>query len=295
MNTVIRTLVCCAALAGSAPGHALIQLAPTIAGPSGPGQGANASFVVIDGNWRGSSVLWDESNRQFGPGAPGPSLPIREFTWGTGLWGRADWDSVFAPGSTVPRLTQWDQLAPQISFADTCYNDTWGSSWGFAGALTPPPGTPVLPVGGCPEGTTPKAGNLDNWASRFSGYIRITTAGVYNFGVLYDDGFFFDLYGESGQKVSMAVDYLNPRDRRGFAENLALSVGLYRFEMGAWDRLEAGVVELSWLTPGTSDWTRVPTAHLLASVPLPGSLGLMLAGALGWGAWRRRRHPAAAR
>ncbi len=285
MKFVLGLLLSGAILAWSGPGHAVIQLAPTIVGASAPGNGANASFIVIDGGWRGSSVLWDESSRQFGAAN---GLPIGGYAWGTGLWGRADWETVFAPGSSVPRLAQWEQLAAVISYGDSCYNDTWGPTWGQTGALTPPPGTPTLPDGGCPEGAAPKVGNVDNWASRFTGFIRITRPGEYNFSSLYDDGFFFNLYGATGQMVSLGVDYLNPRDRRGFAENLALSVGLYRFELGAWDRLEAGAIDLRWMTPGSREWSLVPTEHLLAFVPLPGTAALLLGAIVGLRVSRRR-------
>lgn len=133
------------------------------------------------------------------------------------------------------------------------------------------------------------AGNLDNWIARYTGYIRITEAGVYRFSNLYNDGFFLDIYGAPGQKVSNSQDYLNQVNRRQ-GEDLLLGVGLYAFELGSWERLEAGVIDLRWLRPGQSSWELVPSTHLLASVPLPGTLAFGALGALlGLGFGRRGR------
>jgi hypothetical protein len=79
----------------------------------------------------------------------------------------------------------------------------------------------------------------------------------------------------------------------GFSSNLLLGVGLYSFELGAYDRLEAGVVELSWARNG-GGWTRVPTGHLVAHgavtlVPEPGSWALLLTGLLALAATAARR------
>jgi len=124
--------------------------------------------------------------------------------------------------------------------------------------------------------------NQDNWASSFWGYIAITTPGAYNFGVLYDDGFRFSLFGEGGNSQSIMLDGLNPRNRLGFSENLLLSSGLYGFQLNAYERLEAGAVQLAWLTPEANDWALVPQAHLFASpIPEPSVPVLMLAGLIG--------------
>jgi hypothetical protein len=92
----------------------------------------------------------------------------------------------------------------------------------------------------------------------------------------------------------MGRDFLNARNRDSFAQNLVLSEGLYQFELGAWDRLEAGFVDLRWKLPGASDFTLIPAQNLLSSagggsVSLPGTLALgAAAGLFGWAARRRR-------
>ncbi len=175
----------------------------------------------------------------------------------------------------------------QISFGDDEYNALYGLTWGEV-AVAPL----FAPVG-------PNAGQ-NNWTSRFAGYIRIAEAGTYNFSVLHDDGFFFRL-GGADSTLAIENDFLNPRERVGFDSNLQLDVGLYSFELGAYDRLEAGVVELSWSRDG-GDWTVVPTENLLMTsdvtpVPEPSSWALMFAGLLGIGtvAARRKRGSSADR
>jgi len=74
---------------------------------------------------------------------------------------------------------------------------------------------------------------------------------------------------------SIGMDYLNPRDRLGFADDFSLSEGLYYFELGAYDRLEAGVVDLRW-SRGGGEWNLVHPEHM-ASVPEPGTLALLAA------------------
>ena len=262
-----------------------ITVNPTYAGPADAGTGVNASFIAIDGNWKGSTVLWNESTRQYGndPSAAG-FAPIGSYAWGTGLWGRADWQSINAPGSTIPVLSSSSLLAPVINYANNCYNQTFAPST---------PGTQPLAgaTADCPPGAS-VANNLNNWTSRFTGFIRITTPGAYNFSVLSDDGFFFDLYGSGGAKQSIQRDFLNARNVDTFSQSLVLSEGLYQFELGAWDRLEAGAVDLRWKLPGAADFTLIPTQNLVASVSMPGTLALgAIAGVFGWAA--RRRRPAA--
>ena len=151
------------------------------------------------------------------------------------------------------------------------FSDLYADSWGEV-ALAPLFG---------PEGA---ASSQDNWASRFSGYIRIAEAGTYNFGVLHDDGFFFTLRGAGGQVARIDNDFLNPRNRMGFSDGLELQTGLYSFELGAYERLEVGVVELSW-SRDAGNWTRLPTGHLVGfgevtPVPEPGTWALLLTGLL---------------
>ena len=250
-----------------------IPLAPAMAGQFLAGTGVDAQFLKVPDGWQQSTVLWNETTSQFGSG-----VPVSTFAWGTGLWGLADWQTTqVTPGMHEP---SWSGRVAEISFGDEVYNNLYGATWGTV-ALAP-----LFTQAGAPA-------SQDNWTSRFGGYIRITEAGSYNFSVLHDDGFFFQLGGAGGQSLGLDNDYLNPRDSLGFASNLELGVGLYSFELGAYDRLEAGVVELSWSRDG-GVFTRVPSANLVAlgdvtPVPEPGTWAMLLTGLLALAATASRR------
>jgi PEP-CTERM motif len=176
--------------------------------------------------------------------------------------------------------SSWSGRVSAIAFGDDLYNNLYGATWGTVDVA------PLFAPGGA-------APTQDNWTSSFAGYIRISESGMYNFSVLHDDGFFFRLGGAAGQSLELRNDYLNPRESLGFGTNLQLDVGLYSFELGAYDRLEAGVVELSWARDGGA-WARVPTEHLVATgdvtaVPEPGSWALMFVGLLALAAQALRR------
>jgi hypothetical protein len=263
------------------PASAAYVLAPQYAGSFAAGTGADAEFNRIANEWSGSAVLWNEDTRTFGNGAP-----IGSFSWGTGLWGQVDWRAVQQaaagqPSAATGAIVQNNVgLVDQINQGNSRYNECYSATWGAAALI--PFFTPVAPVGNCGD---PEAGAADqqNWTAHYSGYIRITDAGDYNFSVLHDDGFFFRLIGADGAEASIGRDYLNPRDRVGFDQNLTLAAGLYGFELGAWNRLGAGIVDLRWANGCTSsiercDWDLVPVEHLVSAsqVPEPPTLALVL-------------------
>ncbi len=266
----IRHISASALLAAlSSPLLAAIDLAPTLSGSYAAGTGASALFVKVDDNWQGSTVLWNEDTLSYGSGSP-----IGSYGWGTGIWGIADWNALIGvPAGQAPVLSTWSGLASQINFGNTLYNDVYAGQWGSTLAM-------------------PQPELQTNWLAQFTGYIRITEADAYNFSVLYDDGFFFKLYGSEGNSVSIEQDGVNPRDREGFADDLMLEAGLYRFELGVYNRLEAGVVDLRWSRGGSGDWTLVPTEALVTTplaVPEPAAWAMLAGGLALVGAMARRR------
>jgi hypothetical protein len=296
-TTRLKDWVTCAALAigvlGAAPACAAYVLAPQYAGSFAAGVGADAEFHRISNSWQGSTVLWDESNRRFGAGQP-----IGGFSWGSGLWGQVDWAAVQqaaagqASAASGALVQGFEGILPTINHANSRYTECYTATWGPAALV--PFFAPAPPLGNC-DNAELGAAEQQNWTARYSGFIRITEPGEYNFSVLHDDGFFFRLIGAAGAELGIGRDFLNPRDRLGFDQNLRLSEGLYGFELGAWNRLGAGVVDLRWTTACSAgcDWSLVPTTNLVSGgqVPEPGTLALLVAALLPWLALAARRWP----
>ncbi|MBI5720175.1 MAG: PEP-CTERM sorting domain-containing protein [Burkholderiales bacterium] len=265
-------------LALALPATAAYVLAPQYAGSFAAGAGADAQFHRIQNDWAGSAVLWDEANRRFGGGAP-----VGTFAWGTGLWGQVDWLAVQqaaageASAASGAIVQSHEGVLPTVNHGNSRYTECYSATWGPAALV--PFFAPAAPLGNCDN---PEAGDpaQQNWTARYSGFIRITDPGEYNFSVLHDDGFFFRLIGAGGAEVDIGRDFLNPRDRVGFDQNLVLDEGLYAFELGAWNRLGAGIVDLRWTSGCTDacDWTLVPGENLLSAsqVPEPPAAALVL-------------------
>jgi hypothetical protein len=278
----------------SAGANAGYVLAPQWHDNGAPAAGADATFHRIDNDWHGSVVLWDEAAGRFGSGAP-----VGSFSWGTGLWGRADWDLVQRAGdgalAAPPVVQSWQGSVATIRHGNARFNECYGAALGLVDPL--PLFDPAAALGDCNNAALADPAQT-NWTARYQGYLRITEAAEYNFSVLNDDGFFFRLIGEGGSALEIGRDYLNPPARIGFGQTLSLTEGLYGFELGAWNRLGAGVVDLRWTTGCTREceWSLVPADRLLSSaaVPEPGAFGLACFGlSLALAARRTRRRPPA--
>ncbi|MBI5254989.1 MAG: PEP-CTERM sorting domain-containing protein [Burkholderiales bacterium] len=267
------------ALASASAQAAPLTLAPQHSLAAATAEGAAASFFQVDSAWQGSTVLWNEATQSYGSG-----VAIGSYSWGTGLWGRADWQATqdaALGGNGPPVIDSWSGWASTINFGNNPFNSVYGASLG--------PAT-VVPMF---DANSP---NEDNWTSRFSGVFRVTEAGLYNFGVLNDDGFFLRLMGAGGQSHEIGRDYLNDPARSTFGDGLLLSEGLYGFELGEWNRLGVGVVDLRWNRGGTTPWELLPTLHLVPTVgtgqPVDEPASLLLAGAALALLARKRRRPA---
>lgn len=280
-----------AALAGSlalmAAGAAVadpITLAPQYAGQYGAGNGVDATFLKVADDWKGSGVRYDAVTDSLSNDSS-VGRPLVDYGH-SGLQGLIDWHT--AHSATPPNgliVDQWSGRVADIAFGDAQYAaqpgyvDTWGAMR-------------AVPLFGSGVADSLQ----ENWTSHFGGFLRITTPGVYNFGVLHDDGFFFTLTGAGGASLGISHDFLNPPSRTAFDQALLLDVGLYRFELGAYEGPGVGVVELAWKF-GNGEFERVPGAHLVAAdgvsaVPEPATASLLLAGlGLAAVASRRRRIP----
>jgi hypothetical protein len=241
LTRIIGTATLAVATIGTAA--AAIVLNPLVSGTFLDGNGANGHWVQVPNDWRGTIH------------GQNPAFDA----WNTGIWGLADAMLALDPGN-ADVVARYQGLSGPIAFADQRYLDDWAPTWGtqpLAPVLDPAPGA-----------------YQDNWAVRFTGYISITDPGLYNFGVLYDDGFSFSLFG-ADDALSLLQDGLNPRDRLGFDTDLDLLPGLYGFQLTAWERLEAGVVSLDWMRPG-GQWELIPRSHLLSAVPVPAPAAVTL-------------------
>lgn len=243
IRQILAILYCFGVGAGTVQAEP-VAFQPLVAGLYTNGDGVNSQWVQVEVDWRGQ--LYGSE------------------TWGTGIWGLADAVVVLGFDASNPEVvTTYSGVLDQINWADKVYLDTWAPTWG--------------PQQMVPFFADDASQYQDNYAVSFTGFISITDPGLYNFGVLFDDGFMFNLYGQ-GITINLNKDGLNPRERLGFDQDLLLEAGLYGFDLIAYERLEAGVINLSWIQPG-GEWTTIPEDHLFTTVvPEPSNMLLILAG-----------------
>ncbi|HQU15450.1 MAG: VPLPA-CTERM sorting domain-containing protein [Gammaproteobacteria bacterium] len=239
-------------------------------GTVGGSAGINEHWVQVTSTWQGPS--YNSS------GASATALD--------GISSLADASAALSlPASNSNVLATFDGVQPgPINYANTAFN-------------TDPYSQPAYGTGTLPplfNASTPSAQQI-NYAGHFWGFLNVPTSGLYNFGVLADDGFTFTLTGANGNFETMGLDGLNTRTYTYFGTNLNLSGGLYRYDLIGYNRLQNGVVRLLQGS-GTGAWnpTTISAGNFytsIAPVPLPPSVWLLGSGLIGLAAVGRRRHP----
>ena len=239
----------------AAPAAPVVPLSPLVSGVFTGGDGVNSDWVQVAGDWNGPS---DFSQAYGGIASLADANAALAMSFG---------DTGFLRGTSATMST--------INAGNDLYNTLWGSGWGYAD---------MPPLFGTSDP------NQENYAAHIRGYIAVPEAGNYNFGVLYDDGFAFTLWGAEGSH-SLSVGELNSRERKGFDYDLALTAGMYRFDLVGYNRLEAGVLNLGWwYGPTTSDFAVIPQENLFtAAVPVPPAVWLFASGLLGLVGIARRK------
>jgi hypothetical protein len=233
-----------------------IPLTPIVSGVFSNGDGVNSHWVQVSNDWEGPSAF----SQAFGG--------ISALEDANVALGMSSGDTGF--------LRSTSGAMSNINAGNDIYNQQYAGTWGAASM-------PPLFNTGDP--------NQENYAGHMWGYIAVPTAGEYNFGVLYDDGFAFTIWGANNTFLSMDSNGLSPRQRLGFDTNLAMEAGLYRFDLVGYNRLEAGVLNLGWwYGPTTSDFAIIPQDNLFTSaVPIPATVWLFGSGLIGLLGFAKRR------
>lgn len=245
-------------VAAPAADASVITLTPF--GTVGAGAGINEHWVQVTSTWEGPSY----------------NSCLCTDTELDGISSIADANAALGLSSGAPGYVAGVSgvYAGPINYANELFNTDPNSQ--------PQYGTGTLP----PLFTSSTAGSTEiNYAGNLWGYVDVPTAGLYNFGVLADDGFSFTLSGANGIGASMSLDGLNPRTYTYFNQNLSLAAGLYQYDLVGYNRLQNGVVRLL-MGSATGAWnpTTIPGGDFYTSVsavPLPASAGLFGFGLLG--------------
>lgn len=280
-----------ASLMLSTPTHAAaLTLDPLITGSAPPASaagGLNGSWFKVQNDAHFSNYMYTEND----PTSPryGQTAPIKTFGWGTGIWSTGDIAEMKAGQN--PYVTQTASTVGAVNYANNIYNNTTTS--GAYGTWAQDYVRPLAPLVGGPNAcdlatqNTPACAGEQNFAAVFSGYLYVATAGNYDLGVFADDGFTFSLTGANGS-VGMSEETLVNSGARSVykiqsengLDSLMLDVGYYAIDLSFFNRLEAGVIDLGWLTPGAPDFTTITDGDLFHDVPEPTGLALVSLGLL---------------
>lgn len=263
-------------LASTAALAAPLALSPHTVGSPAVGSGLMSEWVQVRDDYRFSTQPWSEGGA--------PAQDIGNYSWGTGIWGVRDVAHVRALPADDPNVVaRHSGISATVSFANTIYNEVVASgaygSWGhdYVRDLAP-----VLTEGG----------QQTNYAASFWGYVYVPVAGLYDFGLFIDDAFSFSLIGAEGLAYTVSHDTVAGSLGRDYytlsgesGDLFDLAVGYYGLSLDYFNRLEAGVLDLAWRTPGSESWTGIPTSNLfpdipVAAVPEPGVLALLGLGGL---------------
>lgn len=133
-------------------------------------------------------------------------------------------------------------------------------------------------------------GSDDEFVVSYTGFINIKQAGNYSFRSFTDDGFRLTIGGE----VVSIFD--SDRGPGVSIDSVDLTAGLYSFEFIGWEQGGLFVNELTWITPGQTDFTLIGgannavffTTHGDVALPEPMSAALLGIGLVLIGAHRRR-------
>ena len=290
--------VCAGLVASSAAAAATVTLDPLLSGaaPSGANAGGLAgSWYQLQNDARFSTIEQTD--------ADGRTDQTRNFSWGTGIWAASDIGAIVSGQN--PYVVGTASSVGAVSYANNIYNNTVASgAYGVWGTDYARPLAPIVGgVNACPPQsvaeTMAQCGNEFNYAAVFSGYLYVSVAGTYDFGVFADDGFTFTLSGLNAS-LGMAQNLVASRAEYGLLalnglDALYLTQGYYGIDLRYFNRLESGVLDLGWRGPGATAWTTINDGALYHDVPEPATWALVCAALVGLWRLRRRRLSAAQR
>jgi hypothetical protein len=151
----------------------------------------------------------------------------------------------YAVGAGIGKVPDYSLLTPDATAVDSHFNFDFpaGNSW-----ITT-------------DGVDLGSDFVDMFAARWRGRILITTAGIYEFTIISDDG------------SKMFIDFIEVIDRDGYQNSetetrgsATLSIGYHDFEMQYFNSLGPNVLKLYWKYPGSSTDVIVPATRFFHAV-----------------------------